>query len=302
MKIEKVALIGLGAVGAAIASMLNKNLKRENFECIVDEERRARYLKDGIYVNDEKQDFNLVTPQEASPADLVIIATKNLQLDSALRQIEHCVGPNTVILSLLNGIQSEREIAAVYGAEKVIYGYIVGINSIHVGNQISCTKDGKTVFGEKNNEKTERILAISELFDNCQMCYEVPADIELSMWTKFHMNVCFNTLSSLVGAPYGGFSEGILQKLARQISAEVVAVANAEGVALTNRVVEDQLSFFYENDPNGKTSMLQDVEAKRKTENDYFCGTICKLGKEHNIPTPTAQLLHDLVEAKEAVW
>lgn len=301
MEIKTVTLVGLGAVGAPVASAINKAVGKENLFCLVDDERKHRYEKDGIFINEEKQDFNLVTPDKASVTDLVIIATKNLQLAQILGQLKNSVGPDTVILSLLNGIQSERDIAAVFGAEKVLYGYIVGINSIHVKNQITCPGCGTTVFGEKSNEKSQRVLAVSKLFEQAKMGYRIPENIELEMWKKFHMNVCFNTLSALLNATYGAFTLEPLKQLSRSVSQEIVAVANSEGIALTSQIVEDQLKFFEENEPWGKTSMHQDIEAGRKTENQWFCGTIEKLGAAHNIPTPYCSLLKQLITSKEAV-
>ena len=291
MKIASVSIVGLGAVGAVVASRLTSFLGKANVQCIVDAERKVRCERDGIFINGVKQDFNYLTPEDAVPSDLIIIATKNLQLGEALESIRTSVGTHTAIMTLCNGIQSERDTAAVYGEERVLYGFIIGISSIHEKNQIRCPVEGRIVFGEKDNKKTDRVKAVEELFTKAKIESEVPENI--------HLNVVFNTLSALCRAPYGTFSSPVMRDLARSVGSEVIAVAQAEGVPLTQAIFEDTLSLIIGLDAHGKTSMLQDFEAGRKSENAWFCGTVNKLGKAHGIPTPVCTLLEALVEGTE---
>lgn len=299
MKIKSAAIIGVGAVGAVVASQLNKFLGKENVQCLADGERKARYERDGIFLNGERLDFNFVESQNAKPADLVIIATKNLQLQEAMRMMKNACGKNTIILSLLNGIQSERDIAAVYGEENLLYSFIISILSIHEKNKIECTNFGTIVFGEKDNSKSERVRAVSELFENAGVNFLNPDDIHLEMWKKFLINVTINTISALTRSTYGGFKYDSLKEITRMAGKEVVAVANAEGIALNEKMIEYNLALWATYDPHGKTSMLQDMEANRKSENDWFCGTVCALGKKHGIATPTCYLLQKLVQGSE---
>ena len=300
MKIASVSIIGLGAVGAVVASRLTSFLGKANVQCIVDAERKERCERDGIFINGAKQDFNYVMPEDAVSVDLIIIATKNLQLGEALESIRNAVGENTLIMALCNGIQSERDTAAIYGEERVLYSFIIGISSIHEKNQIRCPVEGRIVFGEKDNKKTDRVKAIEELFAKAEIGSEVPENIHLEQWKKFLLNVVFNTLSALCRAPYGAFSAPVMSRLARSAGSEVIAVAQSEGVPLTQTMFEDTLSLIIGLDAHGKTSMLQDFEAGRKSENAWFCGTVNKLGKAHGIPTPVCTLLEALVEGTEA--
>ena len=299
MKIASVSIVGLGAVGAVVASRITASLGKASVQCIADAERKARYERDGIFINGVRQDFNYVTSEEASPADLVIIATKNLELGEALESIRSSVGAHTAIMALCNGIQSERDAAAVYGQDRVLYSFIIGISSIHEKNHIRCPAEGRIVFGERDNKKTERVKAIQELFVQAKIASKVPENIHLELWKKFLLNVVFNTLSALCRAPYGAFSAPVMRDLARSVGREVIAVAQAEGVPLTQTMFEDTLSLIIGLDAHGKTSMLQDFEAGRKSENAWFCGTVNKLGKAHGIPTPMCTLLEALVEGTE---
>lgn len=296
--IKNAALIGLGAVGATVAQKLSAVLK-ENLYIIVDKERKEKYESKGIFINGEKQSFNLITPDEAKPVDLVIIATKNLQLTQALSSIKSAVGPDTAILSLLNGIQSESEIEAAYGKEKTLYGFIIDLNSINLSGKIQCDHYGKIVFGEKDNSRSERINQIEELFKTSDIDYKIPENIQLDMWKKYLINVCFNSLGAICRSPYGGFANESMQDLVRKIGREVVKVSNAEGINLTVQMIEDNIAKNLTYNPLGKCSMLQDVEAGRKTENSWFCGTVVNLGKKHGIKTPACKFVWELIEGLE---
>lgn len=300
MMIKSVAIIGLGAVGAVVGDQLQKVLG-DNLYCVVDEERKARYLKDGISINNEACTFRYVTPEELPVVDLIIIATKNLQIDAAVANIKNGVGENTMILSLLNGIQSEKEIEAAYGETKTLYGFIIDLQSINLNEKITCAGKGKIVFGEKNNQKTERIKAIENLFTEAGIKYLNPENIHFEMWKKFLINTVFNSLGGITRSTYGGFNFEVMQNLVRKVGYEVIAVANAEGIPLTKQILEDDIKMTCSYDKLGKCSMLQDIEAGRNTENKWFCGTICNLGKKHNIPTPYCKFLGELLEGTEKV-
>ena len=301
MEIKKVTVIGVGAVGAVLASKLTRHLGKENVECLADGERKLRYERDGIFLNGEKQDFNFVESANAQESDLILIATKNLHIAEAISMMKNACGTHTLILSVLNGIQSEQEIAKIYGEENLLYGFVISLNSIHVGSKIECSDFGTVVFGEKSNEKTERVVALSALFEKSGIRFKNPDDIHFEMWKKFLINTVFNTLSAITRSPYGGFKYEVMQNLARKVGTEVVAVANAEGIALTEKMTDDAINMMCHHDPHGKTSMLQDMEAGRKSENEFFLGTIARLAKKHKIPAPYSEFLRDLVEGSELV-
>lgn len=299
-QIKNVALIGLGAVGAVVASQLNK-VPDINLYCVVDLERKKRYEQNGIFINNRRQNFKLVTPDELQMADLVIIATKNLQIQNALKQVNNSVTGDTMILSLLNGIQSEKEIEKTYGKEKTLYGFIINITSINLNGNINCTNNGTIVFGEKDNSRSERILAIEQLFNKAGISYKNPGNIQLEMWKKFLINVVFNSLGAITRSPYGGFKSDSMKNCVQKIGLETIKVANAEGIPLTEELLQKDLELTLSYTPTGKCSMLQDVEAGRLTENDFFTGTIIKLGEKHSIPTPYCQFLYDLIKGTEQV-
>jgi len=298
---NEITIIGSGAVGAMYGLRLHQLLGKEHVVFLADEQRRKKYAQEALFLNGEKVDFAFVDPKDAKPSDLVILATKNLQLEEAVLQIEHAVGEHTVILSLLNGIESEEKLSKAYGEEHVLYGFAVGLNSTHIGNRIDFSEEGRIVFGEKDNSRSERIEAICSLFERAHIHYVVPEDIRLELWKKFMLNTAFNTISGLCRATYGDLKQDSVKALAWLASKEVQAVGQKEGVFLTDAMIEQNYQIVTALGFEGKTSMCQDMEAGKKTENNWFCSAVVRLGQKHAIATPTCEILSLLVEASEGV-
>lgn len=293
----RIGLVGAGAVGAVLAQKLNRV---SEFYLIVDEKRKQLYQTDGIYINDEQCFFNCITKEESIPLDFIILAVKNYQLDEAIEEITPFVNENTILLSLLNGVESEEKLSKHFPLSKVLYAFIKGVSSVKEGNRVICfVKSGGIIcFGERNNEITENIERVKTIFDKAEICYEVPLNILHEQWWKFMLNCCFNTISAILLTPYSKIcTNEPLFRAVRMACSEIVKVANAEGIQLTYDDVNKVIALMETLTDEGKTSMLQDMEAGRKTENNYFCGTVIKLGKKHGIETPVCAFLYQLLEA-----
>ena len=292
----KVRIIGAGAVGAVVADKL---VRVTDTAFIVDEDRKERY-KEGLLINGERVAFNLILPSAADKADLLIFAVKNMQLEDAIEEARPFVYENTVVMSLLNGIEAEEKLEEAYGKEKVLYAFITDLSSVHNGIETTCFSGGGTiVYGEKDNTRTKRVMDIAALFDKAGQRYVIPDDILHEKWWKFMLNTCFNTLSAILEADYAAISENTdFIRAVRVIAREVQNVAKAEGIELKQEDTEEIIKRVTSLRDHGKTSMLQDVLAGRETENRYFAGAVSRLGRKHSIPTPISDFIAILLEAK----
>ena len=295
----KVRIIGAGAVGAVVGWKLYKHA---DLAFIVDEERKERY-SGGLAVNGEVIDFRFLTPSEADNADLLIFAVKNFSLEDAADEASPFVGENTVILSLLNGIEAEEKLSERFGAEKVLYGFITDLSSVHDGTETTCfSGGGNIVFSEKDNTRSARVEEIAALFDEAGQRYTIPENIMHEKWWKFMLNTCFNTLSAILIADYAAISSNSdFIRAVRLEAREVQTVAKKEGVIITQDDIEEMIRRVTALQDHGKTSMLQDVLSHRETENRYFAGAVSRLGKKHSVETPISDFLSILLEAKRSV-
>lgn len=281
--IKNVLICGLGAIGSIYAD------KIKGAKILVDTGRLERYKKNPTTFNGKVMELDYILPNDDFKADLIIIATKYDGLANAIENIQKFVSDDTLILSLLNGVTSEKFIAERYGAEKVVYSYFIGHSAVREGRNI--TQDGINTIVMDANER------IQKYFDKVGINYEIPDDIIRSMWLKFMLNVSSNQTTALMRLTFGEMlNNKKCMEFVVNVMKEVQMIAKAEGVQDTETMIEDALKALQLMCPEGKTSMLQDVEAGRKTEVDMFAGVMIELGKKHNISTPYNKVLKELIE------
>lgn len=299
-KIETVSLAGLGAIGATYGSLLHDSLK-DSFRVVANEQRINKYKKNGITINDKKYDFNYITPDAViEPVDLVIFAVKNAELPQAMADVKHHIGPDTIILSLLNGISSEETLYEEFHNEHILYSMSVEIDALRTNFDVRFTTRGRIEFGEKNNSLSPDVLAVKDLFDRVGIDYKISENITHTMWWKFMINVGINQTSAVLKAPYGVFqSLPIAYEWMESAMREVVALSQKAGTGLTEEDVKKFWPIINNLSPKGKTSMLQDVEAGRKTEVEYFAGKVCELGKKYGVSTPINEQLYKIIRIIE---
>lgn len=291
----KVGLIGAGAVGSVIAQRLYTCC---TFFLIADRKRKAYYQEGGIYINDEPYFFPCRTREEAISADIIILAVKNYQLANAMDEIAPFVGENTILISLLNGVESEEKLELRFPFAKTLYAFIKGVSSNKEFNRITYFSSGTVVFGENDNKISESVKTVQALFEKAGIDYEIPQNILHEMWWKFMLNCCFNTISAILLTPYSKIcTNESFFRASRMACSEILKVAKSEGVDLNGEDVNKLIFVMQQFSDDGKTSMLQDMEAGRKSENDFFCGTVIRLGKKHRIETPVCSFLYQLLEA-----
>lgn len=306
-KIEKISLIGLGALGSAYISQMARFIPRENLRVIAGGERAQKYRNEGVEINGRNYKFDIIAPEEpCEPADLLIFAVKYNQLEEAIGQAKYHVGEDTIIISLLNGITSEDLIGAVYGMDKVLYAVAFGMDAVRNGNEVTFKNRGSVSFGEKANlpgHYSEKVERLQEFFTRMRIDHSIPEDMLRTLWWKFMLNVGINQTSAVLRAPYGVFQNvPEARKIMLGAMQEVIAISAAGGINLGQRDIKELMEVVNRLSPVGKTSMLQDMEAQRATEVNIFAGTVIELGKKYDIPTPINQMLFDLIRAEEEMF
>ena len=300
-KIKKISLIGLGAMGVFFAPRLAAAYP-EGFRVIADGERKSRLDKKGVTVNGVNYKFPIITPDEkGDPADLILIGVKGYGLDQAIEDIRNQVGEETLIISLLNGVDSEEKLINSFGEKHVLYGYMRMSVVMKDGKADFDPYWGKIHFGEKlNKEYSERVLAVKEVFDKADIPYEIDEDMLKGIWFKFMCNIGENMTCALLGIPFGGFHVSDHANWVRiEAMKEVAAIAQKKGINIGKEEIEMQnktiLTIPYPNKP----STLQDLEAFKHTEIDMFAGTVIQMGRELGIPTPICEMFYHGIHVLE---
>ena len=304
MTINKVSLIGLGAMGSFFAPSLNLYLGKENFSVIADGERAEKLKSKGITINGITHHFTVIDPQSHNgPSDLIIMAVKDAGLAKAISDIRNQVGENTQILCVMNGIDSEELVAGAYGWDHVLYSYM-RVSIVMKDGVADFNPDMGTVhFGEaKNDSLSERVKSIREIFDACGIKSIIDQDMIYGMWFKFMCNIGENLTCAMFDIPFGAFRVSDHANAIRHgAMLEVVEIANRLGVDLGQKDIDRQeetikrLPFF------NKPSTLQDLENGKITEIEMFAGKVLKLGEELGIATPINWMLYHGIKIKEEI-
>jgi 2-dehydropantoate 2-reductase len=304
-EIQTVTIVGLGALGTLFGDILSKSMHKADLRILADPERTARYKRGGVYVNGIPCDFQYVSTDDAvSKADLILVAVKAPQLTSALDTMRGHVGDRTLILSLLNGISSEAEIGARYGMEKVVDCVAYGMDAVKEGNRLTCVHAGKLCIGTRVGGKpTQAVRRIERFFQRTNCPYEVSEAMGKRMWGKFMLNVGVNQTVAVFGPDYGSVQhDGAQRETMIAAMREVIALSRCEGIGLT----EDDLSYWLNVlaglDPQGKPSMRQDVELRRKSEVELFSGAVLAFAKKHKLDIPINRMLYRRIREIEAAY
>ncbi|MDH1602826.1 ketopantoate reductase family protein [Empedobacter sp. GD03739] len=299
---KSIYFLGLGALGAKYAASFYE-YNPEIVSVIVDEERKNRYEKSQIFVNDKAYDFNYVTKiEENNYPDYIFLVVKSSHLQQAIEDMKPFVGENTMIVSLMNGISSERVLADHFGWDRVVNA-VAYMDAVKVDNRVTFSSIGKIIFGKMDSINHHKLVDLHELMNVAEIPNQLSDDIQKAQWAKYLVNVVGNQLTFLLEFPYGQFrTNQHLEVLMDMISNEVLAVGNAHGVAIGQEEVDRMKSTMKIVDEFGKTSMLQDREAKRYSEVDEFAGEIISLGKQYNIPTPYNEFIYNMVKSIEETY
>ena len=294
-KIETSALIGLGALGILFGR------KMPGVQVIADERRIARYTADPVVCNGEECRFDYITPAEGKPVDFLLVAVKATVLEQAIADIKNFIGPDTIILSVLNGITSEEAIDAAYPGH-TLWSVAIGMDATRTGRHLVFQQAGKIQFGEKGGAMTDRVQAVADYLNACGIANELCSDILYKQWNKLMVNDGLNQAAAAFDLPYGGLRQpGKAQDTMRAAMQEVIKLANLEGVPLPPdndvRFLDAMMPTF---NPEGMPSMRQDVLAQRPTEVEEFAGVVRRLAKKHGLPTPANDFFYTRIHEIEA--
>ncbi|MBP6472289.1 MAG: 2-dehydropantoate 2-reductase [Chloroflexi bacterium] len=299
--LDSVAVLGAGALGAFYASQFYQAGFATTL--IARGARYAALQKEGVVVNERPFHIPVTHPDDGYPVDLIIVALKHHHLGEALGDLRPFVGPHTLILSVMNGLDSEEIIGQMVGREKMLYCIAVGIDAVRDGHRVTYSAPGKLFFGEATNaEISPRVQRVQAALARAGLVYETPPDMLRILWWKFMINVGMNQASAVMGAPYGVFQTlPAAQAVMKTLMDEVIALAQCASVNLSDQDITDWYGFLNTLSPQGKTSMLQDMEAGRKTEVEMFGGKVVTLGKTYGIPTPVNETLLRIIQVMEAI-
>lgn len=294
-RFNTIAVVGAGALGLYYGGRLARAGKDVTFLARGDlAVLRAR----GIAVETPDGGFVLpvvkvaATPEEAGPADLVVITLKATANDQLPRLLPPLLREGTAVLNLQNGLGVDEQVAAVAGAGRVLGGLcFVGVNRVAPGRAV-CSHAGYIALGEFAGGPAERTEEVAGILRDAGITVQVAASLTEARWRKLVWNVPFNGLSVTEG---GMMSDEILRDAKREervraLMREVQAIAAAEGVAIDDAFLKDNVertrTMPY------KPSTMLDHLAGRPLEVEPIWGEPLRRARARGVPAPQLAALY----------
>ncbi|MGA2780425.1 MAG: 2-dehydropantoate 2-reductase [Smithella sp.] len=295
----RIGIVGIGGVGGYFGGKLARefqNSPEHEVIFIARGEHLKAIQEKGLQLLTREDDYvarpRLATdnPTEAGIFDLVFFCTKSYSLESSAQQFSSCINKNTVVIPLLNGVNSAERLRTVLPQANVLSGSVYIITHIEKPGVI-YQEDGACIltFGT-DDESAKKYQYILDILSQAKINAILTDKISEVLWTKYLLMCPLASLMSATNKTYGAiWADSSLRKKARDMMLEVAAVAKARHVFLPENAVDKLMEMVAGFGHNSKTSMQLDRENGRQTEIDALTAYLCKAGKESGIPTP----LHD---------
>ena len=278
---------------------------------VMDVPRLLRHRQDTYTINGEVIHPTLISPEEAAadgPADLVLVSVKYPALRAAMDTMESSIGRDTIIISLMNGVDSEEKLAARFGADKVLYAIAQGMDAQRYGTDLRFSVRGQINIGVPRDSPYREVLEgrlkeVLALFDASGVKYVLEDDIIRRLWSKFMLNVGINQVCMAYDASFGEALVPGSEEFALVIAAmrEVCLIAQAKGIDVGEKDVAEYIEILHTLSPDASPSMGQDRKARRPSEVDMFGGTMIRLGQELGIAVPVNEYLVRRIKEIEKV-
>ncbi len=288
----RIVVIGTGGVGGYFGARLTE--AGENVTFVARGAHFEAIKSRGLTVYSALGDMHLKDVQctdntrDIGHADIVMIAVKLWATDEAIQNAKPLLGKNTGIISFQNGILAEESLIAAYSSQHAMGG-VANIAALieepgiirHNGNMASLA------FGELNNTQSERARSLLAACSRANIKAEIPDDINRAIWEKYIRLVTMSAMTTLCRMPIGPIRDEIhTRNLLSQILSEIIDVGKAKGLKFSDNVFQEQLDIIDGYPPSMVASMCGDLRRGYPLEVPWFSGTIARLGKELNIPTP----------------
>ncbi|HVC12364.1 MAG TPA: 2-dehydropantoate 2-reductase [Burkholderiales bacterium] len=301
----KIAIVGCGAMGSVYAGLFAAaghevwaiDSWREHVEAM-----RARGLRLEGASGDRTVRVHATTEaQDAGSCDLVILATKAMQVAAAAEASKSLLKPETVVLSIQNGLGGPDTAASVLGRERVVVGVVGGFGASMKGPGHAHHNGMELVrLGEFEGAVTPRLERIAEAWRGAGFRVKVFDDIAQLVWEKLVCNCAYSGPCGISDRNVGEvMNDPDLSRVSAACAQEAFAVARKKGIRLD---FDDPVAYvrdFGSKIPSARPSVLLDLIAKRKSEIEVINGSIPRVGREVGVPAPVNDALTALVLDKE---
>lgn len=305
---SKIAIIGTGAMGSVYAGLL-ADAGHDVWAIDSWRDHVEAMKRDGLRVEGASGDrvARVKASTQAADAgicDLVIIATKAMDVVAAAQSARPLVGPDTLVQTIQNGLGSADKVVGVLGRDKVTVGIVGGFGASMRGPGHVHHNGWEMVhIGELTGPATPRLNAAAEIWKSGGFNVKTYDDVERMIWEKFICNVTFSGSTALTGLTIGGvIDDPNAWKIAAACGTEAWQVAKARNIAVA---IEEPVSFVREfggKIPHARPSMLLDHMAGRRCEIDVINGAVPVQAAAVGLKAPVNETVSALIRQRETAF
>lgn len=293
-----IVIYGTGGVGGYFGARLAE--AGNNVTFIARGKHLRAIQKNGLQLLSPKGDY-LVKPANATDdiseikdIDVIFVCTKTWQVAEVAEKIKPVLNKNTMVISLLNGVENQDVLCSVIDKKHVLGGLCLVVSKVEDYGIINhMSYEPTIVFGELNLEISERALQLEKILNEAGITNRLSNSIFKEIWTKFLYITTVSAIGALTRSTNGEMiASPEIYQLMKGTSKEIVAVAQAKGIDINEETIEKTFKII-DNQPYSTTASLQrDIMEGKPSELEAQNGTVVKFGKQLGVPTPINDFIY----------
>lgn len=291
-----IVVFGAGSLGSLLGGLLART---HEVTLVGRDPHVARVRETGLRVTgdvDVHAHPDAVTDGQHLAADLAVVTVKSF--DTAAAADALATGSFDAVLSVQNGLTEETLVDLLDAS--VLAGTATYGARLRDPGHVECTGVGEVVLGALDGGPSPLAERVGKAFRDAGIETLVATDMPRRRWEKLAVNAGINAVTALARVENGALADGDAAELAHTAAAETARVARAEGVTLPNRVARAAVGDVVDATQTNRSSMLQDVDAEKRTEVDAITGVVVERGERHGLEVPTNRVLAALLRAWES--
>ena len=292
----KIAVFGSGGVGGYFGGKLAAAGEEVTF--LARGAHLAAMQSEGLHIASPLGDVHLPKvqatdrPQAIGPVDVVLFTVKLYDVDASAATLGPLIGPETVVITLQNGVDAVDMVAKHVGEHHVAGGAAYIVIVVDRPGHLRHTAGQNLVFGERDGRRSDRLVAFEEAGKRAGFGAHASAEVDVDLWIKFVRLSAWSGVTAATRSPMGVIREHpALFEMMMKATDEAIAVGRARGITFPPDIVETTLAMIPSFPATSKSSMLEDLERDRRLELPWLSGAVTRIGKEVGVPTPIHQFI-----------
>lgn len=300
----KIIIAGIGGVGGYFGGLLAKRYSGdENVQ--ISFVARGQHLKEiqenGLKIIKGEHEFvakpsiSTDNPNDIGIADLIIICTKSYDLENIVHLLRPCISDSTIILPLLNGVESKHIIQTNFPNNKVLDGCVYIVSRLKQAGIVENMGNIQSLYFGLDNYVSDSLYEIESIFKEANIDATLSQSISKIIWEKFIFLSPIATATSYYDKSIGEIiSNDATLETTKSLIEEVIQLAAAKNIAISKDITEITLHKYKSLPYETTSSMHNDFKSKKsRTELQTLTGYVIREGKKYHIPTTTYAKLNE---------